>query len=85
MKEKKYETVDTTSRMLAATMNVIGQTSMMNVRFGSEKGSGSNLRDQKNPGSSTKTPMPSVNNTAATNSQNLKATIVHKEDEKVIS
>ena len=71
--------------MLAATMNVIGQTSMMNVRFGSEKGSGSNLRDQRNSGSSTKTPMPSANNTAATNSQNLKTTIVHEEDEKVIS
>ena len=71
--------------MLSATMNIIGQTSMMNMRFGSQ-GSGSNLRDQQNSGSTKKDTLSTApNNTTKASSQNLQATIVLEEDEKAIS
>jgi len=70
--------------MLSATMNIIGHTSMLNMRFGSQ-GSGSNLRDQQSSGSSQKNLASNTNNTTKASSQNLQATIVLEEDEKAIS
>ena len=84
VKEKKYETVDTTSRMLSATMNIIGYTSMLNMRFGPQ-GSGFNLRDQQNLGASQKKAATNTNNTTKASAQNLQSTIVLEEDEKAIS
>ena len=78
--------------MLSATMNIIGHTSLLNMKVGGSQGSGSNLRDQqtqKNSGSSQKNPGTSstttTNNTTKASSQNLHSTIVLEEDEKAIS
>ena len=70
--------------MLSATMNIIGQTSMMNMRFGSQ-GSGSNLRDQPNSGSTQKSSVPVPNNTTKSSSQNLQTTTLLEEDEKAVT
>ena len=70
--------------MLSATMNIIGNTSMLNMRFGSQ-GSGFNLRDQQNLGASQKKPASNTNNTTKASAQNLQSTIVLEEDEKAIS
>ena len=80
--------------MLSATMNIIGHTSLLNMKVGGSQtqGSGSNLRDQqpqKNSSSSQNKNNASTasrtNNTTKTSSQNLKSTIVLEEDEKAIS
>ena len=76
--------------MMSATMNIIGQTSMMNMRFGSQ-GSGSNLRStsnlkEKENSSSLQIPLVShPNNTERISSTNLQNTIVLEEDEKPIT
>ena len=70
--------------MLSATMNIIGHTSMLNMRFGSQ-GSGSNLKDQQNSGAPQNNPALNTNNTTKASSQNLQSTIVLEEDEKAIS
>ena len=63
--------------MLAATMNIIGGTSLTNMKMGSQ-GSASTLRGS----SASKNPIPSSSNLQ---SQNLQSTIVLEEDEKAIS
>lgn len=71
--------------MLSATMNIIGGTSMMNMRFGSQ-GSGSNLREQPTSAFPPLNPTVQVsNNTAKSASQNLQNTTVLEEDEKAIT
>jgi hypothetical protein len=66
-------------------MNVIGNTSLMNMRFGSQ-GSGLKLQDQQNSGASQKKPASNnTNNTTKASAQNLQSTIVLEEDEKAIS
>ena len=80
--------------MLSATMNIIGHTSLLNMKVGGAQGSGSNLKDQPNqqnsgpsqkniPGTSTATT--TTNNTTKASSQTMHSTIVLEEDEKAIS